>query len=176
MLQINDHNSNPVQTRRTDRQRNRYRYDSEESDNRGAGTTAVVCKATAKACVYKLAEPLCTSNLTACERNAYHTLAVQNAHKVFKVCRLRLFAAPQGVPIIITSLTQRALLFCFVYSVFCIDRPLITQAFCSAHGMLRPQFVLFGDSLTQKACDPDGGWAAGLAHKYQRKARPTPLL
>lgn len=37
--------------------------------------------------------------------------------------------------------------------------------------MLRPQFVLFGDSLTQKASDPQGGWAAALAHNYQRKAR-----
>ncbi|KAL3150638.1 hypothetical protein ABBQ32_000440 [Trebouxia sp. C0010 RCD-2024] len=35
--------------------------------------------------------------------------------------------------------------------------------------MLRPQFVLFGDSLTQKATDPQGGWAAALAHNYQRK-------
>ena len=37
--------------------------------------------------------------------------------------------------------------------------------------MLRPQFVLFGDSITQKASDPQGGWAAALAHNYQRKAR-----
>ena len=37
--------------------------------------------------------------------------------------------------------------------------------------MQRPEFVLFGDSLTQKAFDPHEGWAAALAHKYQRKAR-----
>lgn len=39
----------------------------------------------------------------------------------------------------------------------------------NAHSMFRPKFVTFGDSLTQKACDPSGGWAAGLAHTYQRK-------
>ena len=38
-----------------------------------------------------------------------------------------------------------------------------------AETMQRPQFVLFGDSLTQKALDPDGGWAAAFAHDYQRK-------
>ena len=75
-----------------------------------------------------------------------------------------------------TSLNQRLLLTCFICSVLCSGKQQITQPFCSALGMLRPRFVLFGDSLTQKACDPDGGWAAGLAHKYQRKARPTPLL
>ncbi|KAL0053262.1 hypothetical protein WJX82_003464 [Trebouxia sp. C0006] len=35
--------------------------------------------------------------------------------------------------------------------------------------MQRPEFVLFGDSLTQKASDSEGGWAAALAHNYQRK-------
>ena len=35
--------------------------------------------------------------------------------------------------------------------------------------MQRPKFALFGDSLTQKASDPQGGWAAALAHGYQRK-------
>ena len=39
----------------------------------------------------------------------------------------------------------------------------------STDTMQRPHFVLFGDSLTQKASDPDGGWAASLAHDYQRK-------
>ncbi|KAK9915119.1 hypothetical protein WJX75_004950 [Coccomyxa subellipsoidea] len=34
--------------------------------------------------------------------------------------------------------------------------------------MLRPQFVLFGDSLTQKSFD-EGGWAGRLANEYQRK-------
>ena len=45
--------------------------------------------------------------------------------------------------------------------------------FCSnmARTLQRPQFVLFGDSLTQKAFDPQGGWAAALAHNYQRKAK-----
>ena len=42
----------------------------------------------------------------------------------------------------------------------------------------RPEFVLFGDSLTQKASDPEGGWAAALAHNYQRKvvSHPRQLL
>ncbi|KAK9828721.1 hypothetical protein WJX72_001713 [[Myrmecia] bisecta] len=36
--------------------------------------------------------------------------------------------------------------------------------------MLRPQFVLFGDSLTQQSFDPAGGWGASLADAYARKA------
>jgi len=35
--------------------------------------------------------------------------------------------------------------------------------------MLRPQFVLFGDSLTQHGFD-EGGWGAKLASQYARKA------
>lgn len=54
--------------------------------------------------------------------------------------------------------------------IFLADQVIISPVCSVSHGMLRPQFVLFGDSLTQKACDPDGGWAAGLANKYQRKA------
>ncbi len=42
--------------------------------------------------------------------------------------------------------------------------------------MQRPEFVLFGDSLTQKASDSEGGWAAALAHNYQRKVAPRPRL
>ncbi|BDA43364.1 Isoamyl acetate-hydrolyzing esterase 1 homolog [Coccomyxa sp. Obi] len=34
--------------------------------------------------------------------------------------------------------------------------------------MLRPQFVLFGDSLTQRSFD-EGGWGGRLASEYQRK-------
>lgn len=33
---------------------------------------------------------------------------------------------------------------------------------------LRPQWVLFGDSITQRAFSP-GGWAGLLADAYQRK-------
>jgi hypothetical protein len=35
--------------------------------------------------------------------------------------------------------------------------------------MMRPQFVLFGDSITQRGWE-DRGWAAGLADAYGRKA------
>lgn len=35
--------------------------------------------------------------------------------------------------------------------------------------MFRPQFVLFGDSITQKSFSP-GGWGAAVADAYQRKA------
>ncbi len=34
---------------------------------------------------------------------------------------------------------------------------------------LRPLFVLFGDSITQRGFAP-GGWAARLADKYSRRA------
>ena len=37
--------------------------------------------------------------------------------------------------------------------------------------MLRPSFVLFGDSITQRSFD-EGGWGARLASLYQRKVRP----
>lgn len=33
---------------------------------------------------------------------------------------------------------------------------------------MRPQFVLFGDSITQRGFAP-GGWAAALADRYQRR-------
>ena len=36
--------------------------------------------------------------------------------------------------------------------------------------MLRPSFILFGDSLTQKSFG-EGGWGARLADAYQRKVR-----
>ena len=36
--------------------------------------------------------------------------------------------------------------------------------------MMRPQFVLFGDSITQHGFN-DGGWCARLAHDYSRKVR-----
>ena len=39
---------------------------------------------------------------------------------------------------------------------------------CEAPEMLRPKFVLFGDSLTQKSFE-DGGFGAGLTNAYQRK-------
>jgi len=48
------------------------------------------------------------------------------------------------------------------------------QTCWSAEAMQRPEFVLFGDSLTQKASDSEGGWAAALAHNYQRKVAPRP--
>ena len=41
--------------------------------------------------------------------------------------------------------------------------------------MLRPQFVLFGDSLTQRSFD-EGGWGARLASEYQRKVRSRHVL
>lgn len=34
----------------------------------------------------------------------------------------------------------------------------------------RPNFLLFGDSLTERSFDPSGGWGAALAHMYTRKA------
>jgi hypothetical protein len=39
-----------------------------------------------------------------------------------------------------------------------------------ARQMLRPSFVLFGDSLTQRSFG-EGGWGARLADAYQRKVR-----
>jgi hypothetical protein len=33
---------------------------------------------------------------------------------------------------------------------------------------LRPLFVLFGDSITQRGCSP-GGWASRLADRYARR-------
>jgi lysophospholipase L1-like esterase len=40
--------------------------------------------------------------------------------------------------------------------------------FLSSPKAMRPQFVLFGDSLTQRSFNTDG-WAASLANVYQRK-------
>ena len=40
--------------------------------------------------------------------------------------------------------------------------------------MLRPRFVLFGDSLTQRSFE-DGGFGAGLTNAYQRKVKPRAL-
>ena len=37
--------------------------------------------------------------------------------------------------------------------------------------MLRPRFVLFGDSLTQRSFE-SGGFGAGLTNAYQRKVWP----
>ncbi|KAI8466391.1 MAG: SGNH hydrolase-type esterase domain-containing protein [Monoraphidium minutum] len=34
----------------------------------------------------------------------------------------------------------------------------------------RPAILLFGDSLTERSLDPQGGWGAALAHHYARKA------
>jgi hypothetical protein len=41
--------------------------------------------------------------------------------------------------------------------------------------MLRPRFVLFGDSLTQRSFE-DGGFGAGLTSAYQRKVLCRPAL
>ncbi|KAF8059122.1 GDSL esterase/lipase [Scenedesmus sp. PABB004] len=35
--------------------------------------------------------------------------------------------------------------------------------------LVRPVALLFGDSLTERSLDPDGGWGAALAHRYARK-------
>ena len=35
--------------------------------------------------------------------------------------------------------------------------------------IIRPAFVLFGDSLTQRSFSPDQGWGAALASAYCRK-------
>lgn len=34
----------------------------------------------------------------------------------------------------------------------------------------RPVVLLFGDSLTERCFEPDGGWGAALAHHFGRKA------
>ena len=39
---------------------------------------------------------------------------------------------------------------------------------CPAHVMTRPEFVLFGDSLTQRSFE-EGGWGANLGNHYVRK-------
>ena len=43
-------------------------------------------------------------------------------------------------------------------------------AFGPDGAMLRPTFMLFGDSITQKSF-AEGGWGAHLANEYQRKVR-----
>uniref|UniRef100_A0A383VB09 SGNH hydrolase-type esterase domain-containing protein n=1 Tax=Tetradesmus obliquus TaxID=3088 RepID=A0A383VB09_TETOB len=35
--------------------------------------------------------------------------------------------------------------------------------------LVRPVALLFGDSLTERSMDPDGGWGAALAHHFARK-------
>ena len=67
------------------------------------------------------------------------------------------------LPVCTGSVTQRAAGVCSA-----------EETCWSAEAMQRPEFVLFGDSLTQKASDPEGGWAAALAHNYQRKVGPCP--
>lgn len=38
----------------------------------------------------------------------------------------------------------------------------------------RPRILLFGDSLTERSFDPEGGWGASLAHRYARKVPGEP--
>jgi hypothetical protein len=38
--------------------------------------------------------------------------------------------------------------------------------------LTRPRLVLFGDSLTERSYNPDGGWAAALSDYYCRKVPP----
>jgi hypothetical protein len=40
--------------------------------------------------------------------------------------------------------------------------------------LYRPLLLLFGDSLTERSMDPDGGWGATLAHHFARKVRAPP--
>lgn len=44
----------------------------------------------------------------------------------------------------------------------------LARPYSAPGSMLRPRFVLFGDSLTQRSFD-DGGWGSRLASAYQRK-------
>ena len=46
----------------------------------------------------------------------------------------------------------------------------VTAVSRSGGTMLRPQFVLFGDSITQHGFS-EGGWCARLANDYSRKVR-----
>ncbi len=46
----------------------------------------------------------------------------------------------------------------------------VTTVSRSGGTMLRPQFVLFGDSITQHGFS-EGGWCARLANEYSRKVR-----
>lgn len=59
-----------------------------------------------------------------------------------------------------------------VSSKYCLVRTDQDQDFCPVPEttMLRSQFILFGDSLTQKSFD-EGGWGGRLANEYQRKVR-----
>ena len=40
-------------------------------------------------------------------------------------------------------------------------------------GLRRPRIVIFGDSITQRAGSPAGGWGSRLSDEYQRKARAS---
>ena len=60
---------------------------------------------------------------------------------------------------------------CFVsvtVLLLCFWRPSTALDICEAPSMLRPRFVLFGDSLTQRSFE-SGGFGAGLTNAYQRK-------
>jgi lysophospholipase L1-like esterase len=35
--------------------------------------------------------------------------------------------------------------------------------------LARPAVLLFGDSLTERSLDPEGGWGAVVAHHFARK-------
>jgi hypothetical protein len=41
----------------------------------------------------------------------------------------------------------------------------------NARALHRPVVLLFGDSLTERSMDPEGGWGATLAHFFARKVR-----
>lgn len=54
--------------------------------------------------------------------------------------------------------------------------PRSRPAVSAGMGSLRPQVVLFGDSLTQRGQENGYGWASLLADAYSRKARALELL
>ena len=58
--------------------------------------------------------------------------------------------------------------------LLCLWGPSTALDVCEAPSMLRPRFVLFGDSLTQRSFE-NGGFGAGLTNAYQRKVWPQPL-
>lgn len=58
--------------------------------------------------------------------------------------------------------------------LLCFWRPSVALDVCEAPSMLRPRFVLFGDSLTQRSFE-NGGFGAGLTNAYQRQVRPQAL-
>lgn len=57
--------------------------------------------------------------------------------------------------------------------LLCFWGPSTALDVCGAPSMLRPRFVLFGDSLTQRSFE-SGGFGAGLTNAYQRKVIPQP--